>query len=98
MAQLICYDIEDNKVREKVAKLLVRSGFTRIQLSVFAGNLRHEKCLAVYEKIKAKWADEHPSDKFCLCFIDDTNLESGHQLAHQPEWEMILGRVKYKIF
>lgn len=34
---LIIYDISENRIRTKVAKLLIRHGYERIQLSVFAG-------------------------------------------------------------
>jgi CRISPR-associated endonuclease Cas2 len=98
MAQLICYDIEDNRRREKLAKELNRLGFVRIQLSVFAGNLRHEACMAVIEKLKLKWDFENAGDKFFLFFIDDNNLENAHCIGSPPDWPMILRKVKYKIF
>lgn len=37
MMYLIIYDITENRIRTKVAKLLVKNGYERIQLSVFAG-------------------------------------------------------------
>ncbi|SEJ81925.1 CRISPR-associated endonuclease Cas2 [Cyclobacterium xiamenense] len=37
MMYLIIYDISENRIRSKVAKLLVSRGYERIQLSVFAG-------------------------------------------------------------
>lgn len=99
MAQLICYDIEDNRRREKIAKMLNQLGFVRIQLSVFAGNLRHEVCMKALKKISEKWnAEKYPADKFFLFFIDDDNLENGHTLGQPPDWKIILGKVKYRIF
>jgi len=37
MMYLIIYDITENRIRTKVARLLVSHGYERIQLSVFAG-------------------------------------------------------------
>jgi CRISPR-associated endonuclease Cas2 len=34
---LIIYDITENRIRTKVARLLISHGYERIQLSVFAG-------------------------------------------------------------
>lgn len=98
MAQLICYDIDDNRRREKLAKELSRMGFVRIQLSVFAGNLRHEACIALIKKLRAKWEGQNPTDKFFLFFIDDDKLENCHALGETPDWAIVLGKVKYKIF
>jgi len=37
---LIAYDIQNNKIRDKIAKKLLYLGLTRIQYSVFAGPLQ----------------------------------------------------------
>ncbi|MCS6935785.1 MAG: CRISPR-associated endonuclease Cas2 [Chitinophagales bacterium] len=98
MAQLICYDIEDHRKREKLAKELTRMGFVRIQLSVFAGNLRHAACMALLEKIRSKWKSHSPSDKFYMFFIDDHQMENCYALGQAPDWELILQKAKYRIF
>lgn len=48
MLFFIMYDIESNRVRNQIAKYLIKNGCTRIQKSVFLADLPHEK----YEQIK----------------------------------------------
>jgi CRISPR-associated endonuclease Cas2 len=42
-AYLIAYDITDNRFRTQIADRLVAMGLERIQLSVFAGNVKVKK-------------------------------------------------------
>jgi CRISPR-associated endonuclease Cas2 len=42
-AYLIAYDITDNRFRTQIADRLVAMGLERIQLSVFAGNVKIKK-------------------------------------------------------
>jgi CRISPR-associated endonuclease Cas2 len=42
MLHLAIYDIETNRLRDKVAQRLVRFGFERIQFSVFMGHLKQK--------------------------------------------------------
>jgi CRISPR-associated protein Cas2 len=37
MIYILFYDISDDKLRNKIAKLLISKGFERLQLSVFTG-------------------------------------------------------------
>lgn len=39
MPWLICYDIEQNSLRTKIANKLLEAGLDRVQWSVFAGNM-----------------------------------------------------------
>jgi CRISPR-associated protein Cas2 len=50
MMYLISYDIETDAIRNKVAKLFLKSGLERVQYSVFIGPLTENK----YEEIKEK--------------------------------------------
>lgn len=43
MKVLILYDISNNKIRNKIVKLLIDMGLTRVQLSVFLGETSCEK-------------------------------------------------------
>ncbi len=50
---LITYDIEDDKLRDKIAKKLLEFGMARIQLSVFMGSMKdsvHDKLLQWIQK------------------------------------------------
>lgn len=53
MLFFVMYDIESNKVRNHVAKFLIKQGCTRIQNSIFLADLSREK----YDKIRANLAE-----------------------------------------
>lgn len=48
----IMYDIEDNKIRNHIAKYLERLGYLRIQKSIFFGNINRKVHRDVYEALK----------------------------------------------
>lgn len=43
MIAWVLYDIEDDKVRNKVAKLCKQTGLYRVQFSVFLGTIDHQQ-------------------------------------------------------
>lgn len=59
----IMYDIENHKVRRRVAKYLLKSGCLRIQKSIFVARLKRKKYELIYEKLKAiqEMYDNHDS-------------------------------------
>jgi len=53
MTCLIMYDIEDNKIRTRLAEYLHRMGLRRIQKSVFLGQIDRNIYNKIYETVKA---------------------------------------------
>ncbi len=51
MTWLLCYDIEDDKLRQKIAKLLEKTGWERLQKSVFATGVLQTKQFNRFLKI-----------------------------------------------
>lgn len=49
----IMYDIEDNKVRTLISKYLLKKGYTRIQKSIFFGNINRKIHAEVCETLNA---------------------------------------------
>ena len=58
MAHLICYDIEHNYLRKKMADLIMDYGFERINLSVYLGNLDQRSLTYLEEKLSAMLKDK----------------------------------------
>lgn len=97
MALVICYDIEDNKARDKMAKLLLKVGLSRIQLSVFAGSPRSEVADKIQHTITKWWKDRPANDKLYMFIVPDDNLQNAKGFGTMPDWDIILGKVKYRI-
>ncbi|WP_291528078.1 CRISPR-associated endonuclease Cas2 [Bacteroides sp. UBA939] len=53
MLFFVMYDIENNKVRNQIAKYLLRKGCTRVQRSIFLADLNADK----YESIRSDLAE-----------------------------------------
>lgn len=77
MSLLICYDISEDKLREKVAKNLIAAGFSRIQFSVFAGDTGEkyfEDMLQELQHLMTNFAQ--PSDSILLFDITDAQIHN----------------------
>jgi len=51
MKYVICYDIEDNKIRKKVSELLEGYG-VRVNFSVFEADLKRDEVIFLLKEIK----------------------------------------------
>lgn len=51
---LISYDIENNRLRTQISKILVRYGFYRIQLSVYCGIAKRSTIQALEQLLRSK--------------------------------------------
>ncbi|MCZ2459983.1 MAG: CRISPR-associated endonuclease Cas2 [Chitinophagales bacterium] len=74
---LISYDISDNKKRAKIAKLLERSGYERIQYSVFTGLMAPHRNKELWKRLQ-KFTDtgEYPEDKLISFAISKTSFRN----------------------
>ena len=58
MHYVICYDIESDQRRERIARALEKSGCHRVQKSVFVGpRMRKRDLVALQEDLRALWAE-----------------------------------------
>lgn len=65
---LIAYDISDNKRRTRIAKLLEKYGYERIQFSVFTGLIPPYKYIELWDKLLTISEPElNPNNKI-ICF------------------------------
>lgn len=54
---LISYDIENNRLRTQISKVLVRYGFHRIQLSVYCGIAKRSTIQSLEQLLRSKKYD-----------------------------------------
>jgi len=67
MNYFVCYDIQENKLRQKLAKFLRRNGLIRVQKSVFFGRDIDMKLKAYLKKeIRQLFADNDNSHNSVL--------------------------------
>ena len=92
MPYLLCYDIEDDRRRDKTAAKLIELGFFRIQESVFAGNPGDSALRALED-----WLQKHfPSppannDKAILLSCTQRQLESARVFGQTPpDWLLLV--------
>ncbi|MEO1808177.1 MAG: CRISPR-associated endonuclease Cas2 [Bacteroidota bacterium] len=71
MAHLICYDIEPNYLRKKMADLIIDYGFERINLSVYLGNLDQRSLTYLEEKLRIM-LEEKGGENDSLIFLPIT--------------------------
>ncbi|MEO1808619.1 MAG: CRISPR-associated endonuclease Cas2, partial [Bacteroidota bacterium] len=68
MAHLICYDIERNYLRKKMADLIIDYGFERINLSVYLGSLDQRSLTYLEEKLRGM-LEEKGGENDSLIFL-----------------------------
>lgn len=91
---LIAYDIVSDKLRTHVANKLLYYGLTRLQLSVFMGDLRPH-----LKRDLTAWLDERrkkdfgASDKLLILPLHDSLLAKAELLGeHGMDMEMVFGK------
>lgn len=95
MIDLICYDIEKNKIRNKVAKTIEKAGCIRIQKSVFIGTYRSYKRKQLFIKLQELLAkEESDNNKIYLFSIDENDLQQFKGIGECPPFEYITGKQK----
>lgn len=69
----IMYDIEDNKIRNHIARHLEKLGYMRVQKSIFFGNINRKVHEDVYQALKEinEWYDNEDSILFLPVSNDD---------------------------
>ncbi|MBK9257719.1 MAG: CRISPR-associated endonuclease Cas2 [Saprospiraceae bacterium] len=91
--RLICYDIEDDRLRLKIAKKLESFGFYRIQKSVFCGqhnDVHWSRCVMDLEVMYEKY--KKPGDSIYAMVIGKKMLEKVYTLGEQIDTETILDK------
>lgn len=90
MPYLISYDIENDRLRDKVAKRLLASGCIRLQKSVFAGSVAD----SVFKEL-SRWLHDaviDPGDSVFILDIGPETLKRTVWIGRQaPDWNFATG-------
>ena len=77
MTWICCYDIEDDKLRQKLARLLEKAGWERLQKSIFATAMPVKEFNRFYKKIKDRFeAMLKAGDKVYIWNIGQAQFEN----------------------
>lgn len=89
---LISYDIQDDRLRIKIARTLIRYGLYRMQYSVFMGNLKERSLSAIrreletFQKEKA-WS---PADSLLVLPLHQYTSDNLEIIGKLPDdWDLI---------
>ncbi|MFN8243896.1 MAG: CRISPR-associated endonuclease Cas2 [Ferruginibacter sp.] len=94
MLRLVCYDIENDKYRNKLAKKLEAFGFERVQRSVFCGSHplhQWEKCRSQLLAFHEKYGKE--DDKIYVMVISPRMLKAMFTVGKPPDIDRILDKI-----
>lgn len=91
--RLICYDIHEDKIRHKVADMLLKYGCLRLQRSVFVGRQKEEDFYVMKEKIEVIMAKaEDTSNTIYYIIVSQEMLARMHHTGPLPDMDMILDK------
>ncbi len=92
MLRIITYDIENDRLRTKTAKLLLRQGFERLQFSVFIGEIESDKWKTIWKKLQQlAEKDLAESDQICSFIIAPEQFRNLLTIGSAPDVEYIMG-------
>lgn len=92
MLRLVSYDIENDKVRTKTAKVLLREGFERIQFSVFVGEVDQLQWKDIWDKIGQYTSGKlGQGDQICSFIIGPEQFRKLQILGDAPDIDYIMG-------
>ncbi|MDZ4809895.1 MAG: CRISPR-associated endonuclease Cas2 [Bacteroidota bacterium] len=75
MTWLFCYDIENDSIRQKLARYLEKSGWERLQKSVFANSMEIKEFNRYFKKIKDRFgAKLETTDKIYTWPVNDNQF------------------------
>lgn len=71
---MIFYDISNNKLRTKVAKILIERGYERLQYSVYVGKF-YPEYFGMWEKLK-KILAKNPEEQLYYLKLNEKNFRN----------------------
>lgn len=91
MLYLVTYDIQDNKLRTKVAKVLIKNGLERIQYSVFMGDLTDTYKNFILDKVKSLTKEAAEYSVLFIPLHKDMLFDITEISEHHLDWEYLKG-------
>ncbi|MBX7226376.1 MAG: CRISPR-associated endonuclease Cas2 [Chitinophagales bacterium] len=94
MLKIITYDISENRKRTKIAKYLVRMGLTRVQYSIFVGDLPLFRWNQIILKLYSYLEEIDETDKLYVQEISKESFKNMVIFGESPNFEEILNEKK----
>jgi len=89
MYAFIMYDIENNKIRNQIAKYLIMNGCTRVQKSVFLAGIKRKKFMEIYKTLKEINAMYDNHDSLFFVPIGEDILNNMKIVGQNIDFELI---------
>ncbi len=90
MLCFIFYDIENNKVRTKISKYLIRKGCIRVQRSVFLAQIDRKVFMEIHSTLKKVQDMYNNTDSILFLQVAEDNLRSMKMVGEQVDVELII--------
>lgn len=90
MLFFVMYDIESNKVRNQVAKYLIRKGCTRVQRSIFLADLANSEYNSIRQDLAEVQAAYDNKDSILIVPISTDYLQSMKIIGQKIELDIIM--------
>jgi CRISPR-associated endonuclease Cas2 len=92
MTWIFCYDIEADGLRQKIARMLEKDGWERLQKSVFAVGKTKQEFTAFFAVVKQKMEPlMAPGDKMYAWKLSDAEFEKAEVLGANFDAKWIQG-------
>lgn len=92
--RIVSYDIDDDKVRNRVSKYLLQRGFMRIQFSVFVGKTETEKWDKSWNKISSLCSDQLKSNVRIFSFtLSSESFKKMQVIGEKPDVDYLTGDI-----
>jgi CRISPR-associated protein Cas2 len=98
MLCFVMYDIEDNRIRKKIADYLIEKGLQRVQKSVFLGQLHQKVYQEIYQTMHALQAAYENQDTIMIVPVAEQDLRSMRLIGREVDMEITLGRANTLFF
>jgi CRISPR-associated protein Cas2 len=90
MLFFVMYDIEDNKVRNHVAKYLIREGCTRVQKSIFLGNATIKRYHAIADTLREINEMYQNGDSIMVLPVTKDNMTQLSVIGKDLDYKMVV--------
>jgi CRISPR-associated protein Cas2 len=95
MLKLICYDIENDRLRTAIAKYLEQQGLVRLQYSVFAGTLNLEQWQKLWNRVALMYEKScKESDAIYCMILSKAAFKKMQGLGKKPDKKFILDEIE----
>lgn len=91
MLFFVMYDISNNKVRQLVAKYLLKKGCIRIQKSIYLANINQETYKIIHDDLAEVQSCYDNDDSILIIPIPSDYINSMKIIGHSIDTEVILG-------